>query len=81
MPFKFIGKAVKKVVSIVSAVAGLGIGGSAIAGVPITGDLIIDGVLILGCLLIIAINGKDGIPDWLGEILKSKLSDNGQTNK
>lgn len=64
MPLR-IGRALKKVVSIAAGIIGIGTGGGIAIGELITGDVILDAILMIGCLVIIAINGKDGVPDWL----------------
>lgn len=75
MPLKIGKKILKKTVSVAGAVIGIGTGGSLAIGETLTGDVIIDGVLLLGCFIIIAINGKDGVPEWIKNLASDRLNE------
>lgn len=65
MPFKIIGRTLKKVITVGAALIGAGTGGALSTGQVLTGEIILDAILLIGSLIIIGVNGKDGVPDWL----------------
>lgn len=67
-----VGKILKKGLTIAGGLAGVGTGGAMAVGETLTGDIIFDTVLLIGCIVIVAINGKEGVPDWMGNLLKSR---------
>lgn len=62
----------RKVVSAIAAVAGVSFGGFLSAGEVVTGDTIIDAVIILGAIVVLLLNGKEGVPDWLVHAVKGR---------
>jgi hypothetical protein len=67
-------KGIKKGVSTVAGVVGIGGTGVLASGGVLTGDVIVDGLLIVGCFILIIINGKEGVPDWMQRLAEKKLA-------
>lgn len=65
-------KYIRKALSTVSSIIGVGVGGSLFAG-GLTGDVIIDGIIVLGAVTVLLLNGKEGVPDWLIKLVKERM--------
>lgn len=61
-------KTLSSIGTIVGAATGISVG----AGQPLTGDVIFDMTVLVACLVIVLINGKDGVPDWMINLLKTR---------
>lgn len=79
MPLRIV-RAGKKVVTTAAAIIGVGSAGSVSVGESLTGEVIVDAILIVGAVVIVLINGKDGVPDWLVHLLgkKTREEESGQ---
>lgn len=69
-----IGRILKKAVSVIASIGGIGTGGILAAGGTLTGDIIVDGLFVLVAGTVVIINGRDGVPDWMISLLSSRLS-------
>jgi len=67
-------KGIKKGVSIVAGVVGIGGTGVLASGGVLTGDVIVDGLLVVACFILIIINGKEGVPDWMRRLAEKRLA-------
>lgn len=65
-------KILKKVLTTASAITGIGTGLAVGAGTTLTGDIIFDSVLLIGCVVIVLVNGKEGVPDWMTDLLEKR---------
>ena len=68
-------KPIKKVLTVVSGITGIGTGLAVGAGTTLTGDIIFDGILLIGCVVIVLVNGKEGVPDWMTDLLEDRRED------
>lgn len=65
-------KPIKKVLTVASGITGIGTGLAVGAGTTLTGDIIFDSVLLIGCVVIVLVNGKEGVPDWMTDLLEKR---------
>lgn len=65
-------KPLKKVLTVVSGITGIGTGLLVGNGATLTGDIVFDGILLLGCIVIVLVNGKEGVPDWMTDLLEKR---------
>lgn len=62
----------KKALSIIGAIVGAATGINLGVSGAFTGDVIFDVAVLAACLVIIIFNGKDGVPEWMINLFKTK---------
>lgn len=76
MPLRILNP-IRKIVSIASSILGAGGLATILNGGTMTSDPIMDIGILLVITLIIILNGKDGVPDWLRTVAEKRLEKKG----